>query len=171
MALEFNVLAALAGFALASFFDLRERRVPDWLSFGLMAAGLVVNAFSGINALTQSVLVGTGSFLLAFALYRVGGWAGGDVKLFTALGFLVPSLGSLAFFPLWVFIASFVAVFPFVVLFVLWHLASRPMLRRVVKKEFQAAVFKSIKAAAFFVPVSLAFNYFGFLVSYSTIKI
>lgn len=73
--------------ALAIFFDLRERRIPNWLILLGLVGGVSLNVFSyGTHGAYQSVL----GFLLAIALFIVPfalGWMGaGDVKLFAAIG-------------------------------------------------------------------------------------
>jgi prepilin peptidase CpaA len=67
--------------------DLRTRRIPNVLTFGAAAAGLIFHgATGGVVAVGQSVLgwsVGALVFIVPFALRGLGG---GDVKLLAALG-------------------------------------------------------------------------------------
>ena len=77
---------------LAAVWDVRYRRIPNWLSLGGMAAGLVLwtwhSGFSGFLASMSGLLLG-GAFLLPFYIAR--GMGAGDVKLMGAVGsFLGP---------------------------------------------------------------------------------
>ena len=72
---------------IATFTDLRSRRIPNWLVFPFMIAGLAVSAWfkgwSGIgHSLTGLILGG----LLFGILCWMGGMGMGDVKLCAAIG-------------------------------------------------------------------------------------
>ncbi len=73
--------------AVACVIDLRERRIPNWLTLGAAVAGLLFQFWTGggNGLLTGAAgwLVGALVFFLPFAL---GGLGGGDVKLLAALG-------------------------------------------------------------------------------------
>jgi len=82
--------------AVATFTDLRYRRIPNWLVLPFLLAGIVVSPWRpdwggsshrfGWQGLGQSFL-GMGLGLLIFGvLFWLGGMGGGDVKLCTALG-------------------------------------------------------------------------------------
>lgn len=71
----------LAGCFVASFWDLRTRRIPNLLTGSLVIAALIVHAFGGVRPVAESVavmgvLMATGTFI-----YRRGGIGGGDIKL------------------------------------------------------------------------------------------
>ncbi|MCK4327976.1 MAG: prepilin peptidase [Candidatus Diapherotrites archaeon] len=129
-----NMLLALAGLALASLTDLRERIVPDWLSYSMIGAGLAYHA--GLSVMHWSAahfvlsLISTAlAFAFGYALWRVGAWAGGDVKLFTGIGALVPLL-----FPYVAFLNSIVLSFPFLMLFVFFRTATVPALHKLFSR-------------------------------------
>jgi prepilin peptidase CpaA len=67
--------------------DLRSRRIPNILTFGAAAAGLVyggvTGGWSGLGGAALGWLIGSVAFIVPFAL---GGLGGGDVKLLGALG-------------------------------------------------------------------------------------
>jgi len=77
----------LAVLAVATLTDLRTMRVPNWLVFPYMAAGIGVSAWAqGWHGLTQS-LEGFGLGALLFGLlFCLGGMGMGDVKLCAAVG-------------------------------------------------------------------------------------
>jgi prepilin peptidase CpaA len=74
---------------LSVFFDIRERRIPNWLTASGVLVGLSLNLIEGFTAFLQGFLglaLGFGVLILPFAL----GWVGaGDVKLVGTVGALV----------------------------------------------------------------------------------
>ena len=80
-------LAALAIASVACVCDLRTRRIPNWLTFGAAAAGMVFHlttgGLSGFERSAGGWLIGAA---LLMAPYALGGMGGGDVKLVGALG-------------------------------------------------------------------------------------
>jgi prepilin peptidase CpaA len=85
--MELKYFAVLTVALVACMTDLRSRRIPNVLTFGAAAAGIVFHAVvPGGDTVTTAVLgwvVGAGVFFIPFAL---GGLGGGDVKLLAALG-------------------------------------------------------------------------------------
>jgi prepilin peptidase CpaA len=81
--------------AVATFTDLRSRRIPNWLVLPFLAAGIAVSpwradwhgnghgAWHGLGQCFAGMGLG---FLLMGLLFWVGGMGAGDVKLFTAIG-------------------------------------------------------------------------------------
>ena len=73
--------------AFACFGEIRERRIPNWLTLGAMALGLGASAIEGGGeGLVDSVLglALAGGLFLPFCLLGVVG--GGDMKLMAAVG-------------------------------------------------------------------------------------
>ena len=73
--------------ALAAVIDVRERRIPNWLTFGAAVTGLAFQVWtsgpSGLMVGAGGWLTGAAIFFLPFAL---GGLGAGDVKLVAGLG-------------------------------------------------------------------------------------
>ena len=70
----------------ASWTDVRARRIPNWLTVGGMIAGLAVRTWMGPGPLVDGALgVGLG-LLLAAPFFAVGALGGGDAKLLMAVG-------------------------------------------------------------------------------------
>ena len=80
------VIALVIAF-IACLTDLRDRRIPNVLTFGAAALALVfhglVGGVSGLQSAVLGWIAGTAMFLPFFML---GGMGGGDVKLLAALG-------------------------------------------------------------------------------------
>lgn len=84
--LAIAVVAALV----ASVWDIKTRRIPNWLTLSAILTGLAVHAVVGgagdmLIALVAA-LVGGGIFAIFFV---AGGMGGGDVKLMAAIGAIV----------------------------------------------------------------------------------
>jgi prepilin peptidase CpaA len=80
-------LVALSIASVACAFDLRTRRIPNWLTLGAAAAGLTFHAatggLTGFQHSAEGWMVGAACLIVPYAL---GGMGGGDVKLVAALG-------------------------------------------------------------------------------------
>lgn len=75
--------------ALAAAFDVRERRIPNWLTVGGLAAGLALGGLGGWAGLGWAAAGAVVAFALGLPLFLLGGLGGGDVKLLAAVGALV----------------------------------------------------------------------------------
>lgn len=92
---------ALVGSAIAGAWDLKTTEIPDVISHLMIVLAL---AFWSIQSyllndywlIAQSLLVGLSLLGLGFLMYYFGQWGGGDAKILSAVGFLMPSniLGS-----------------------------------------------------------------------------
>ena len=75
---------------LAAVWDLRTRRIPNWLVLGGLIAGFGLNGFlfglEGLGIAGLGMLVGFGIYLVLHLLHAMGA---GDVKLMAAVGSLV----------------------------------------------------------------------------------
>ncbi|MCS6953295.1 MAG: A24 family peptidase [Bryobacterales bacterium] len=86
---EHQVLLA-ATVLVAGVYDLRYRRIPNWLTLSALLFGVALNAsrfgWSGL----QSAAAGLGlAVVIYFPMYLVRGMGAGDVKLMAALGSIV----------------------------------------------------------------------------------
>ena len=95
-------LACVAGLTLvATATDLKNRRIPNWLTVSAAVLGLVFHvATAGVAGLWFS-LGGFGvGFGILFVLWLIGGGGGGDVKLMGAVGAWVGPMNALLIFVL-----------------------------------------------------------------------
>jgi len=96
----FILTIALIWIIFASASDIKKREIPNFLSFSLIAVALSIRAVqailtSQVNYFLYGVIGLAAFFIIANALYYCKFFAGGDVKLLTALG---PVLGLDALF-------------------------------------------------------------------------
>jgi prepilin peptidase CpaA len=82
---RFAVCLAVGGVAVVT--DLRERRIPNWLTIPLLVAGVLFRGATewgdGLLSALSGMSVGFGIF---FVLWLAGGSAAGDVKFMAAVG-------------------------------------------------------------------------------------
>jgi len=76
-----TIWLTLAATLVASLFDLRSRRIPNFLTATLAALALVVHAFNGPIALLTAFAVMAVLTVGGALIYSRGGIGGGDVKL------------------------------------------------------------------------------------------
>lgn len=77
---------------ISNYYDLKYNIVPNYLVKILMASGLLINVslamlFKSFYFLLFSFVLAFSVFIFSFLLWMLKFWAGGDVKLFTALSF------------------------------------------------------------------------------------
>ncbi len=88
--IELVSTAALTVLVVAvSFFDLRERRIPNFLVLPAAALGLALNLYRGWEGLGFSAQGLATGFLLLFIPYLLGAMGAGDVKFLAAIGAFV----------------------------------------------------------------------------------
>jgi len=80
-------VAALSVASVACAFDLRTRRIPNWLTFGAAAGAIVFQiAVEGTSGFAHGVGGWATGLALLIVPYALGGMGAGDVKLVGALG-------------------------------------------------------------------------------------
>jgi preflagellin peptidase FlaK len=124
----------------ASYTDLKSGIIPNKLTFPLIGIGLVLNGFyafmtGNIWLMIYALIFTAVIFALGYLFWKLGAWAGGDVKLFTALAALLPfypaiinyNIYGISFpitasypFPLSIIINSILAILPFLLIFIFY---------------------------------------------------
>ncbi len=135
--LEYIPIAlALGAVCIAIYTDLKDRIIPNRLTYPLIVIGIVFylafGVYKGDIVTVISGFVGAAiAFGISYALWLTGGWAGGDVKLFTALGALLPRVlsgytapsvapayaASYPLFPLTILFNAVIAVMPILLVY------------------------------------------------------
>lgn len=134
-----TVIAVIACFY-ASYTDLKSGIIQNKLTFPLIGLGIVLNGFYAFMVgdmwlIIYALIFTAGIFVLGYVLWKLGAWAGGDVKLFTALAALLPfypaivdyDILSFSFpimasypFPFTLIINSILAILPFLLIFIFY---------------------------------------------------
>jgi len=106
----FFTAVLLIGMIAGTYTDLKNRWVPDFVNFSLIAIGLGGHAI--LSVLNQSIWPLAYSIGGAIAFYAIGGimyytgiWGGGDAKLLIGVGALLPNHPIAAVAP-WPFLAT-----------------------------------------------------------------
>lgn len=148
-----TVLIAVLVCLYASYSDLKKGIIPNRITFPVIGAGLGINALKAYLLEDPWLFIYTaiftaGIFALGYILWRMGAWAGGDVKLFTAVTALLPfqphiidykfmginfPVTALYPFPLTVIINSILSLLPFLLIFVFFIIYTS---RRELMDEF-----------------------------------
>jgi len=156
---------AFIGSSLAAIWDLKTTEIPDGIPYVMIAIGLI---FHGIQSLLQwsywpilnSLTFGLGFLGFGFLMYYGGQWGGGDAKVLSAIGFLLPVLPQgfpeLFFpFPLSYMINVFVvgAAYMLIYAFVL----------ALINKKIMRKFLKDMKASSKLMLILLTFSLFIFI--------
>jgi Flp pilus assembly protein protease CpaA len=88
------VVLALTVAVTAGVIDVRTRTIPNALTIPAATAGCALWLLTGGNptGITACAASSSSTFALCWIVWRVGGWGGGDAKLVTALGCLLPAV-------------------------------------------------------------------------------
>lgn len=93
------IIVALIGSFVSGAIDLKTTEIPDQIPYAMMIIGVIGNAINSILIgsywpLLLSFIVGLGFLGVGFLFYYVGQWGGGDAKLLSGIGFLLPTLSA-----------------------------------------------------------------------------
>lgn len=144
----YYLLSTLVLFSIASYFDIKTREIPPLLSYFILFLGLLLHAVESFmskdpDPLLFSAAIAFVCFAFAYVLYKIGVWAGGDVKLFTALGAILPQFRGTLFFPFLILAAAFIAILPFMIVYISYFMIKIKKLRKIVGLEFLLSFKKS----------------------------
>jgi prepilin peptidase CpaA len=76
----------IAVLVLSVWFDVRQGRIPNWLTAGGVAGALILRGFIGVEALWMGLLGGAVGLALGLLLFIAGAMGAGDGKLLAAVG-------------------------------------------------------------------------------------
>ena len=90
---------ALIGSLAAGIWDLKTTDIPDKIPHLMMVAGVAIAVAESVLQsnywiLFSSLISGGSLFAIGFLMYYFGQWGGGDAKILSAIGFLIPSIPS-----------------------------------------------------------------------------
>ncbi len=155
---------------IGSYTDFKERIISNKLTYGGIISGILIHLIEGYLVgdyfiFGIVVLVTIATFIASYGLWKLGVWAGGDVKLFTALAALNPlNLGfirdliglkfsllasiSLPIFPLTLFIFSIFSMLPYGTLLSVNVLRKRNDLRKELIEELKKRFIQTVQLIA-----------------------
>ncbi|MFA5763762.1 MAG: prepilin peptidase [archaeon] len=158
-----SIILSLLGLGGATYTDLKERIVPNKLNFGMALTGLLL---FGINSIwvgslwpiMYSIFGLCTGFFFGWILWKLGVFAGGDVKLFMALGALNPftpallhigifTSSSITLFPITLFLHSLLAFLPYGLIIVIYKISKNKEFRTQMKKEMKTRILQGIHAS------------------------
>ncbi len=174
----FFFFVSLLGLAYGTYTDFKERIIHDWVTYGMVALGIAGHAvlaflYQDPMVFVTALLVTTTTFLAAYGLYKIGVWAGGDVKLFAGLAALNPvnpailaRLGLITepliqpidapIFPLTLFIFSLFAMLPYGAILAASRLRANKAEKKKFKEEGKKRLLQAVEASAIVVGLSQA---------------
>ena len=155
---------------IGSYTDFKERIISNKLTYGGIILGILIHLISSwqlndYSIVLIAVIVTIATFIASWGLWKIGVWAGGDVKLFTALAALNPfNLGiirdllglkfgllasiSIPVFPLTLFIFSIISMLPYGMLLSIKTLKEKKELRKELKEELKQKFVQAVKLVA-----------------------
>ncbi len=147
------IIISLIGLLGATYTDLTERIVPNKLNFGLIITGLLIYSIQSIYMqnifpIIYSIFGLCFGFFFGWTLWKLGVFAGGDVKLFMALGTLnpfTPALIKVGFLtnisypimPISLFIYSLLAFLPYGIIVIIHKLLKNKKERKKIFLELK----------------------------------
>lgn len=140
------ICAAIAVIACfyAAYSDLKSGIISNKLTFPLIGIGIALNALYAFITndpwfIVKGLIFIAIVYIISYIFWRMGAWAGGDAKLFTALAALLPvqpliiqySLFNVNFpvisnygFPITIILNSIISLLPFLLIYVLFIVLS-----------------------------------------------
>lgn len=88
------VLVCLFILIVSTYTDIKTLEVPDWLTYGGIAAGLGIHLIFSVQQwqwwpVASSIIGLAAGFAIAALMFYTGQWGGGDAKLLMAMGALI----------------------------------------------------------------------------------
>ncbi len=85
---------ALLVLLIGSITDLKTREVPDWVNYGLILSGIGINLlfsaiYSNPSFIINSIIGLSVFFGIAYLMFYMGQWGGGDSKMLMGLGAMI----------------------------------------------------------------------------------
>ncbi|MEM7821236.1 MAG: A24 family peptidase [Candidatus Aenigmatarchaeota archaeon] len=90
-----SIITAFVGSGIASIFDLKTTEIPDKIPYAMILIALILHGIQSIiqwnyKPFLNSLISGISLLAFGFVMYRFGQWGGGDAKILSAIGFLIP---------------------------------------------------------------------------------
>ncbi|MGC8812297.1 MAG: prepilin peptidase [Candidatus Aenigmatarchaeota archaeon] len=94
---EVSLFVAFLGSSLAGIWDLKTTEIPDKIPHSMILIAIIISLARSFyeqsyTPLVNSLVCGGLLFVFGFILYYSGQWGGGDAKVLSAIGFLIPNM-------------------------------------------------------------------------------
>ena len=151
----------LIGLTYAAFTDLKNRTINDLIPILFLAFGILLHAYGSFlqndySIIGTEIAVAFGTFIGGYVLWKIGFWAGGDVKLFTGIAALNPynfaaiadffsfppvfAQLTLPVFPLSLLIASALCMLPVGILLAAIRLRQKPLVKEKIVLQLRKKI-------------------------------
>jgi len=85
------IIIAFVALVISTITDIKKREVPDYISYGLTFIALGISVIYSIvyldyTYISQSIMGFIVGLIIAYAMFYMGQWGGGDSKLIMGLG-------------------------------------------------------------------------------------
>ena len=155
--LYLRIIILLIACGIAAYTDHKTGYIYDWVSYPLMAIGLIINIFTLSLYSILSILATTALiYLIGLIFYKFGKIGGGDIKLFMGINLILPTFKSEPFF-LWTLIFASMLSVLFVSVIYLFKLIK---LKKINLKKILIKKFIILKSVCLFLFYSF-FLYFA----------
>lgn len=99
-----SLVTAFVGSSIAAAWDLKTTEIPDEIPHAMIAVALILYSIQSFLQwsylpIVLSLISGLSLLGFGFLLYHFGQWGGGDAKILSAIGFLLPYLNVKTIFP------------------------------------------------------------------------
>ena len=89
-----GIIIAFVALIIASITDLKSREVPDYISYGLIFIAFAISIFDSVLTWSYipfviSMIGFIVGLIVAYGMFYLGQWGGGDSKLIMGLGALI----------------------------------------------------------------------------------
>ncbi|MFA6268794.1 MAG: prepilin peptidase [archaeon] len=160
-----SIIVSLVGLIIATYTDLKERIVPNKLNYGLALLGLIIFGTQSYlestpNPIIYSFFGMCFGFFFGWIMWKLGVFAGGDVKLFMGLGALNPftpallkmgilTNASLPLFPVTLFLYSLISFLPYGLFVIITRVSKNKKFQKELFLQMKPKVITAIHASFF----------------------
>ena len=156
-----QIVVTIAFAAAAAIFDVKRNFVPDELNWALIVFGLSSNLIlsllsADIKYISASIISMVVTYAVAYMLWKLKMWAGGDAKLFTSIATAIPfgiNMNFLSIYPTLsvypfsfsVMVNSILSSFPVLVIFLSYVVIKKDTFNRNIDFLFNIFSISSLK--------------------------
>lgn len=146
--LYLRITVLLIACGIAAYTDHKTGYINDWVSYPLIAIGLLINIFTLGFYTILSILATTALiYLIGLIFYKLGKIGGGDIKLFMGINLILPTFKTEPFF-LWTLIFACMLSVLFVSVKYLFKLI---LLKKITLKKISTKKFLILKSFFLFI--------------------